>query len=94
MLVTFFPCLWHGICTAFTAELAENAEKGGNRGKRRNGTAFTAEIAENAENGGNGGKAANPPPPFGLRRAGGKRRGKEKSGGPEIGDAAILRQAP
>jgi hypothetical protein len=28
MLITFFPRLWHGTCTAFTAEDAENAKGG------------------------------------------------------------------
>jgi hypothetical protein len=67
MLITFFPRLWHGNCTAFNAaghgrgrsparEIAEYAEKGGDWGKATaNGTAFTAENAEDAENGGNGG---------------------------------------
>jgi hypothetical protein len=53
MLITFFPCFWHGTCTAFTAEIAESAEKDRDRGKATaNGTAFTAEIAEHARHGG------------------------------------------
>jgi hypothetical protein len=64
MLITIFPCLWHGICEAFTAEIAEDARLGGlaaGRGRRAekdrdrgkataNGTAFTAEACpERAE---------------------------------------------
>ena len=30
MLITFFRRVWHGNCTAFTAEIAEHAEKGAN----------------------------------------------------------------
>ena len=68
MLVTFFPRLWHGNCTAFNAagpggaegrarEIAEHTEKDRDRGKATaNGTAFNAEDAETAEKGGNRGK--------------------------------------
>ena len=63
MLITFFPRLWHGTCTAFTAEDAEacperaervegaqrKAEMGGKA--TANGTAFNAEIEEHAEGG-------------------------------------------
>ena len=43
MLITFFPRLWHGICPAFNAEIAENAEKNADWGKATaNGTAFNA----------------------------------------------------
>jgi len=60
MLITFFPCLWHGICEAFTAEIAESAEKDRDRGKATaNGTAFTAEDAEIAEKGGEWGERRN-----------------------------------
>ena len=43
MLITFFPRLWHGNCTAFNAEIAESAEKDRDRGKATaNGAAFNA----------------------------------------------------
>jgi len=45
MLITFFPRLWHGNCTVFNAEIAEDAEKDGDWGKATaNGTAFNAET--------------------------------------------------
>ena len=53
MLITFFPRLWHGICTAFNAE---DAEKGGNGGTA-NSKAVHRRGAEDAEKGGNGGTA-------------------------------------
>ena len=40
MLITFFPCLWHGICTAFNAEIAEACPE---RAERVDGTQRKAE---------------------------------------------------
>jgi len=69
MLITFFPRLWHGNCTAFTAEHAEGAEKGTDGGKakpgkkRQNRTSSWLAASRkasggfNAENGGDWGKA-------------------------------------
>ena len=49
MLITIFPCLWHGTCTAFTAAGAEHAEKGGNRGKRRDGKRHSLQRRDRRE---------------------------------------------
>ena len=43
LFLVIFPRRWHGNCSAFNAENAERAEKGGDRGKATaNGAAFTA----------------------------------------------------
>ena len=82
MLITFFPRLWHGNCTAFTAEDAESAEKDRDWGKATaNGTAFNAKIARhrrvNSARGGGFREQKTRKPEPGNRKKGAKGRGPE-----------------